>query len=78
MNMCGRGDKDVFAVAGHLGNGDVRRWPANPTETRIDRRFAAVRAAGRSAFVTFLTAGDPDYDTSLADHPCGCRRPAPT
>jgi len=19
MNMCGRGDKDVFAVAGHLG-----------------------------------------------------------
>lgn len=34
-------------------------------ETRIDRRFAAVRAAGRSAFVTFVTAGDPDYETSL-------------
>ena len=35
------------------------------TETRIDRRFAAVRAAGRAAFVTFVTAGDPDYETSL-------------
>ncbi|MGI9382278.1 MAG: tryptophan synthase subunit alpha [Methyloligellaceae bacterium] len=37
----------------------------NGSETRIDRRFAAVKAAGRSAFVTFLTAGDPDYETSL-------------
>ena len=35
---------------------------ANSFETRIDRRFAAVKAAGRSAFVTFVTAGDPDYD----------------
>ena len=35
-------------------------------ESRIERRFAATRAAGRGALVTFITAGDPDYDTSLA------------
>jgi tryptophan synthase alpha chain len=34
--------------------------------TRIDRRFAALKAEGRAALVTFVTAGDPDYDTSLA------------
>jgi tryptophan synthase alpha chain len=35
-------------------------------QTRIDRRFAALRKAARPALVTFVTAGDPDYDTSLA------------
>src|SRR5436190_15051356 len=34
--------------------------------TRIDRRFAELKSGGRSALVTFITAGDPDYDTSLA------------
>ena len=34
--------------------------------TRIDDRFAALRAEGRAALVTFLTAGDPDPATSLA------------
>jgi tryptophan synthase alpha chain len=34
--------------------------------TRIDTRFAALRDEGRAALVTFTTAGDPDYDTSLA------------
>jgi tryptophan synthase alpha chain len=34
--------------------------------TRIDQRFAALKAEGRAALVTFLTAGDPDRDTSLA------------
>ncbi|HEX9905928.1 MAG TPA: tryptophan synthase subunit alpha [Propylenella sp.] len=34
--------------------------------TRIDRRFAELRKAARPALVTFITAGDPDYDTSLA------------
>jgi tryptophan synthase alpha chain len=33
---------------------------------RIDRRFAALRADGRAALVTFVMAGDPDYETSLA------------
>jgi tryptophan synthase alpha chain len=36
------------------------------TATRIDRRFAALKQEGRAALVTFLTAGDPDYETSLA------------
>ena len=34
--------------------------------TRIDRRFAALRKAARPGLVTFVTAGDPDFDTSLA------------
>jgi tryptophan synthase alpha chain len=34
--------------------------------TRIDRRFAELKAKGRAALVTFITAGDPDRDTSLA------------
>ena len=34
--------------------------------TRIDNRFAALKSDGRAALVTFLTAGDPDHDTSLA------------
>jgi tryptophan synthase alpha chain len=34
--------------------------------TRIDHRFADLRKQGRAALVTFLTAGDPDPDTSLA------------
>lgn len=33
--------------------------------TRIDTRFAELRKAGRSAFVTFVMAGDPDPATSL-------------
>ena len=33
--------------------------------TRIERRFAMLKAEGRTALVTFVTAGDPDYDTSL-------------
>ena len=37
----------------------------NQLETRITRRFAALRDEGRSGLVTFLTAGDPDMDTAL-------------
>ncbi len=33
--------------------------------TRIDTRFAELKKQGRSAFVTFLMAGDPDPSTSL-------------
>jgi tryptophan synthase alpha chain len=32
--------------------------------TRIDRRFAALKKDGRAALVTFVTAGDPDLETS--------------
>jgi tryptophan synthase alpha chain len=34
--------------------------------TRIDARFAELKREGRSAFITFLMAGDPDPATSLA------------
>jgi tryptophan synthase alpha chain len=34
--------------------------------TRIDRRFAELAREGRAGLVTFVMAGDPDYDTSLA------------
>ena len=33
--------------------------------TRIDAKFAALQAAGKKAFVTYVMAGDPDFDTSL-------------
>jgi len=34
--------------------------------TRIDARFAELKKQGRSALVTFLMAGDPNLETSLA------------
>src|SRR5215470_15995312 len=40
-------------------------WGASVT-TRIDTRFAELKARGRAALVTFVTAGDPDSETSLA------------
>jgi tryptophan synthase alpha chain len=33
--------------------------------SRIERRFCALRDEGRAGLVTYLTAGDPDPDTSL-------------
>ena len=34
--------------------------------TRIDARFAQLQREKRAAFVTFVMAGDPDLDASLA------------
>ncbi|MEO5337758.1 MAG: tryptophan synthase subunit alpha [Magnetospirillum sp. WYHS-4] len=34
--------------------------------TRIDRRFQDLKREGRGGLVAFITAGDPDYATSLA------------
>ena len=34
-------------------------------DSRIERRFAALKAEGRGAFVAFVTAGDPDPETAL-------------
>lgn len=34
-------------------------------KNRIDVRFEALKKANKTGFMTFLTAGDPDYDTSL-------------
>ena len=33
--------------------------------TRIDAKFADLKAAGKKAFVSYVMAGDPDYDRSL-------------
>jgi tryptophan synthase alpha chain len=35
------------------------------TKDRIDRRFAALKAEGRAAFVAYVMAGDPDAGTAL-------------
>jgi tryptophan synthase alpha chain len=35
------------------------------TKSRIDARFAALKAKDRAAFVAYVMAGDPDYSTSL-------------
>ena len=34
--------------------------------TRIDQKFATLRAEGRKAFVAYIMAGDPDLETSAA------------
>jgi tryptophan synthase alpha chain len=34
--------------------------------SRIDRRFAELKAEGRAGLITFTMAGDPDYDAALA------------
>ena len=39
--------------------------PKANSDSRIEKRFAAVKSEGRGALVTFVTAGDPDYATSL-------------
>ncbi|MDP4849487.1 MAG: tryptophan synthase subunit alpha [Verrucomicrobiales bacterium] len=35
------------------------------TENRIDQRFAALKREGKSAFVAYICAGDPDMERSL-------------
>ena len=34
--------------------------------SRIAQRFAELKAQGRKAFIPFISAGDPDFETSLA------------
>ena len=33
--------------------------------TRINAKFAELKAANKKAFVSYVMAGDPDFDTSL-------------
>ena len=37
----------------------------NPMTTRIDTKFAELKAEGRPALVTYFMAGDPNYDDAL-------------
>ena len=39
---------------------------AGKQKSRLERRFAALAAEGRSGFVAFVTAGDPDPETARA------------
>ena len=58
VNLCGPRRQ------GHLhGGGASRGWHVT---TRIEARFAKCRAEGRAALVTYVMAGDPDPETSLA------------
>ena len=59
MNLCGRGDKDIFAVAEHLG------VKLEAGVSRIAARFAALRRDGRGALIPFVEAWDPEGATSL-------------
>jgi tryptophan synthase alpha chain len=34
--------------------------------TRLETRFARLKAENRAAFVAYIMAGDPDHDTALA------------
>jgi len=47
-------------------DGRADRSDRDRAVTRIATRFAACAAEGRPALVTFVTAGDPDYETSLS------------
>ena len=38
---------------------------AQNSASRMERRFSALKQENRAALVTFITAGDPDYDHSL-------------
>ena len=37
----------------------------NLADTRITRKFDQLKTSGKKAFIAFVTAGDPDFDTSL-------------
>ena len=34
--------------------------------SRLEQRFAGLKAAGKKGFVAYISGGDPDFDTSLA------------
>ena len=42
----------------------MNRTSGSRKESRLTRRFRALRTAGRGGLVTFVTAGDPDLDSS--------------
>ena len=42
----------------------MSRTSGSSKESRLTRRFRALRTAGRGGLVTFVTAGDPDLDSS--------------
>jgi hypothetical protein len=57
MNLSGRGDKDIFADGRAPRDEDL-------IMSRIEKRFAQLKADKRAGLVTYITAGDPDTDVS--------------
>ena len=57
MNLCGRGDKDIFTVADAMGV---------TCEQRIERRFAELAEAGRGGLITFSARAIPTLDVGRA------------
>jgi tryptophan synthase alpha chain len=49
-----------------LATEPVRLAILPPHMSRLDQTFARTRAQNRAAFIAYLCAGDPDFDTSLA------------
>ena len=52
------------SVVESLKAAELEKMKHATPESRIDRRFAALKKQGRPAFVTFISAGDPDLETS--------------
>src|ERR1700691_6300736 len=44
----------------------VKRYEPGFFMSRLAAKFAALKKEGRAAFVPFITAGDPDMETSFA------------
>src|SRR5690242_18013683 len=61
-----------FEKAGVVGRAQILMsfcaalWPIFLLMSRIASAFARARAQNRAAFIAYLCAGDPDFDTSLA------------
>ena len=62
VNLSGRGDKDMQTVMHHMEQSQA----GETLMSRLQTRFAELKEQNRAALVTFVTAGDPGYDTSLA------------
>ena len=59
--------RDEFLRPRRQGRADHRAdHGGRAVSGRIGARFAELREAGRAGLVTFLTAGDPDHETSFA------------
>ena len=75
VNLSGRGDKDMNTVAERSGLKFYCRPECDPrgaarTNDEPHRRHAsrALRAAGRTALIPYVTAGDPAPAATRADH----------
>ena len=44
----------------------AQKMPMTQDQGRLSARFAALKATGKTALVTYVTAGDPDLETSAA------------